>query len=64
MVEGLKWVLLVVKIRAHITMGLGNMVPSLIWNTEVVALDGGVHIPMNWAIVANKKLVKDEDVPS
>ncbi len=28
MVERLKWVLLAVKIRAHITMGLRNMVPS------------------------------------
>jgi hypothetical protein len=27
-VEGLKWVSLVVKVLAHITMGLGQMVPN------------------------------------
>ncbi len=43
-------------------MALGNMFQVLIWNTEVVTLDGGVHPPMDWAIVTGKKLVKYEDV--
>jgi len=63
-VEGLKWVLLAVKAGAHITMGLGNMVPNpnLEYGKAVVALGEGVlkDPPIDWATVTPGKLVRDE----
>ncbi|CAK9272298.1 unnamed protein product [Sphagnum jensenii] len=62
--EGLKWVLLAVKVGAHITMGLGNMVPNpnLEYGKAVVALGEGVlkDSPIDWATVTPGKLVRDE----
>jgi hypothetical protein len=63
-VEGLKWVLLAVQVGAHITMGLGNMVPNpkMEYGKAVVALGEGVlkDPPIDWAPVAPGKLVRDE----
>jgi hypothetical protein len=62
--EGLKWVLWAVKVGAHITMGLGNMVPNpnLEYGNAVVALGEGVlkDSPIDWATVTPGKLVRDE----
>jgi hypothetical protein len=63
-VEGLKWVLLAVKVGAHIAMGLGNMVPNpkMEYGKAVVALGEGVlkDPPIDWATVTPGKLVGDE----
>jgi hypothetical protein len=62
--EGLKWVLLAVKVGAHITMGLENMFPNpnLEYGKAVVALGEGVlkDSPIDWATVTPGKLVRDE----
>ncbi|CAK9224936.1 unnamed protein product [Sphagnum troendelagicum] len=62
--EGLKWVLLAVKVGAHITMRLENMVPNpnLEYGRAVVALGEGVlkDSPIDWATVTPGKLVRDE----
>ncbi|KAH9566201.1 hypothetical protein CY35_04G118800 [Sphagnum magellanicum] len=62
--EGLKWVLLAVQVGAHITMGLGNMVPNpkVEYGKAVVALGEGVlkDPPIDWATVTPGKLVRDE----
>jgi hypothetical protein len=63
-VEGLKWVLLAVKVGADITMGLGNMVPNpkMEYGKAVVALGEGVlkDPPIDWATITPGKLVRDE----
>jgi hypothetical protein len=62
--ERLKWVLLAVRVGAHIKMGLGNMVPNrnLEYGKAVVALGEGVlkDSPIDWATVTPGKLVRDE----
>jgi hypothetical protein len=59
--EGLKWVLLAVQVGAHITMGLGNVVPNLEmeYGKAVVAFGEGVlkEPPIDWATVIPGKLV-------
>jgi hypothetical protein len=63
-VEGLKWVSLAIKAGAHITMGLGHMVPSpnLEYGKAVVAVGEGVlkDPPIDWTTVAPENLVKEE----
>ncbi len=63
-VEGLKLVLLAVKVGAHITMGLGNMVPNpnLEYEKAVVAIGEGVlkDPPIGWATVTPGKPGRDE----
>jgi hypothetical protein len=63
-VEGLKWVSLAVKVGAHITMGLGHMVPNpnLEYEKAIVAVGEGVlkDPPIDWATVTPEKLVKEE----
>jgi hypothetical protein len=63
-VEGLKWVSLAVKVGAHITMGLGHMVPNpnLEYGKAIVAVGEGVFKdpPLDWAIVTPEKLVREE----
>jgi hypothetical protein len=62
-VEGLKWVLLAVQVGAHITMGLGNMVPNpnLEYGKAFVAFGKGVlkDPPIDWATVTPGKPVRD-----
>jgi len=62
--EGLKWVLLAVQVGAHITMGLGNMVPNpnLEYGKAVVGIGEGVlkDPPIDWATVTAGMLVRDE----
>ncbi|KAH8944678.1 hypothetical protein BDL97_13G125300 [Sphagnum fallax] len=62
--EGLKWVLLAVQVGAHITMGLGNMVPNpkVEYGKAAVALGEGVlkDSPIDWATVTPGNLVRDE----
>ncbi|CAM6072974.1 unnamed protein product [Sphagnum tenellum] len=63
-VEGLKWVSLAVKVGAHITMGLGHMVPNpnVEYGKAVVAVGEGVlkDPPVDWATVTPEKLVREE----
>jgi hypothetical protein len=58
-VEGLKWVSLAVKVGAHMTMGLGHMVPN---PKAIVAVGEGVlkDPPVDWATVTPEKLVREK----
>ncbi len=59
-VEGLKWVFLAMKVGAHITMGIGNLVPNPS-QAYAKAVSDSVrsHLPIDWATVTPQELVTD-----
>jgi hypothetical protein len=61
-VEGLKWVFLAIKVGAHITMGIGDLVPNPSKAYAKAVSDSvGSCLPMDWATVTSEELVMDAD---
>jgi len=59
-VEGLKWVFLAIKVGAHITMGIGNLMPNPSnAYAKAVSDSVGSHLPIDWATVTPQELVMD-----
>ncbi|KAH8955533.1 hypothetical protein BDL97_08G144400 [Sphagnum fallax] len=59
-VEGLKWVFLAIKVGAHITMGIGNLVPNPSnAYAKAVSDSVGSHLPIDWDSVTPQELVMD-----
>jgi tRNA nucleotidyltransferase/poly(A) polymerase len=59
-VEGLKWVFLAIKVGAHITMGIGDLVPNPSKAYAKAVSDSvGSHLPIDWATVTPQELVMD-----
>jgi len=59
-VEGLKWVLLAIKVGAHITMGIGDLVPNPSKAYAKAVSDSvGSHLPIDWDTVTPEELVMD-----
>jgi len=61
-VEGLKWVFLAIKVGAHVTMGIGDLVPNPSKAYAKAVSDSvGSCLPMDWATVTSEELVMDAD---
>jgi hypothetical protein len=59
-VKGLKWVFLAIKVGAHITMGIGDLVPNPSKAYAKAVSDSvGSHLPIDWATVTPQKLMMD-----
>jgi hypothetical protein len=59
-VEGLKWVFLAIKVGAHITMGIGDLVPNPSKAYAKAVSDSvGSCLPMHWATVTPQELEMD-----
>ncbi len=59
-VKGLKLVFLAIKVGAHITMGIGDLVPNPSKAYAKAVSDCvGSHLPMDWATVTLQEPVKD-----
>ncbi|CAK9235493.1 unnamed protein product [Sphagnum troendelagicum] len=59
-VKGLKWVFLAIKMGAHITMGIGDLVPNPSKAYAKAVSDSvGSHLPIDWATVTPEELEMD-----